>query len=181
MNVGSWGTLIYPNASENVNGLPIFGLSAMNGMPAKLGIYSVANHASNYPVVLNYENVIDNNRTTIIIGAIKNVNRDSGGGLGIGYIYPTVFYTWKNPTTGHTGVAVSSVNRKNEAYWETRMIPFSRANEKHGQIIVPFRRIPAGTYVAMYISANYQGYEQVELEQDDERMVLQSSTRAVPS
>lgn len=65
---------IFPNASTNKFGLPLFGLSNISGNPAKQGIYSLGGYDRNYPKVLNLEWFISNGRYSgVEIGAIEMV------------------------------------------------------------------------------------------------------------
>lgn len=73
---GDWlGTneaLIHPNASCNMNSLPLFGFSNVLGNPAKQGIYSLGGYDRNYPKVLNLEWLISNGRYLgVDIGAVE--------------------------------------------------------------------------------------------------------------
>lgn len=73
---GDWtGTkeaLIHPNASCNMFGLPLFGLSNVSGNPAKQGIYSLGGYDRNYPKVLNLEWLISTGRSSgVDIGAVE--------------------------------------------------------------------------------------------------------------
>jgi hypothetical protein len=68
---------IYPNASENYYGLPLFGLSNVSGNPAKQGIYSLGGYDRGYPKVLNLEWLISaGGYAGVDIGAIKVVGTD---------------------------------------------------------------------------------------------------------
>jgi hypothetical protein len=63
---------INPNASCNMFGLPLFGLSNISGNPAKQGVYSLGGYDRNYPKVLNLEWLISNGRYAgVEIGAIE--------------------------------------------------------------------------------------------------------------
>jgi hypothetical protein len=71
---GSKEAQIYPNASVNRFGLPLFGLSNISGNPAKQGVYSIGGYDRNYPKVINLENIISNGRYEgVDIGAIEMV------------------------------------------------------------------------------------------------------------
>ena len=65
---------IHPNATCNMYGIPLFGLSNISGNPAKQGIYSLGGYDRNYPKVLNLEWFISTGRYAgIDIGAIELV------------------------------------------------------------------------------------------------------------
>lgn len=62
---------IHQNATCNMNGMPLFGLSNISGNPTKQGIYSLAGYDRNYPKVLNLEWFISTGSYNFIdIGAI---------------------------------------------------------------------------------------------------------------
>lgn len=68
---GSNEAYVHPNASCNMFGLPLFGLSNISGNPAKQGIYSLGGYDRNYPKVLNLEWLISRGSYAgIDIGAI---------------------------------------------------------------------------------------------------------------
>jgi hypothetical protein len=73
---GNWRganeAIIHPNASCNMFGLPLFGLSNVSGNPAKQGVYSLGGYDRNYPKVLNLEWLISTGRYAgVDIGAIE--------------------------------------------------------------------------------------------------------------
>lgn len=68
---------IYPNASCNMFGLPLFGLSNISGDPAPQGIYSLGGYDRNYPKVLNLEWLISTGRSSgVDIGACEMAGND---------------------------------------------------------------------------------------------------------
>lgn len=75
--VGSNAALVHPNASVNMFGLPLFGLSNVSGNPAKQGIYSLGSYDRNYPEVLNLEWLISRGSyENIDIGAMVIADTD---------------------------------------------------------------------------------------------------------
>lgn len=52
---GTAQAMVHPNATANLYGIPLFGLSNVSGNPAKQGIYSLGGYDRNYPAVLNLE------------------------------------------------------------------------------------------------------------------------------
>ena len=75
--VGSATALIHPNATANMFGLPLLGLSNISGNPAKQGVYSLGSYDRNYPEVLNLEWLISRGTSeNIDIGAIAIVGTD---------------------------------------------------------------------------------------------------------
>ncbi len=71
---GTKKAYVYPNASFNFSGLPLFGLSNVSGNAATLGIYSLGRHNVNYPYVLNVEYLISQDKASDVeIGAIAGI------------------------------------------------------------------------------------------------------------
>jgi hypothetical protein len=84
---GSKEATIYPNASVNMFGLPLFGVSNVSGNPAKQGIYSIGGYDRNYPKVINLEWLISTGRVSgVDIGAVEMVGT-------------TLLVGWKNADT----------------------------------------------------------------------------------
>ncbi|MBP8994105.1 MAG: hypothetical protein KBG30_09890 [Bacteroidales bacterium] len=84
---GSNTAIIYPNASCNMFGLPLFGLSNLSGNPAKQGIYSLGGYDRNYPKVLNLEWLISTGAYSgIDIGCVELVGNQ-------------LLVSWKQQTT----------------------------------------------------------------------------------
>jgi len=78
---GSWSgsatALVHPNATVNMFGLPLFGVSNVSGNPATQGIYSLGSYDRNYPEVLNLEWLISRGSSSNIdIGALAIADTD---------------------------------------------------------------------------------------------------------
>lgn len=70
--VGKNTAHVHPNASVNMSGMPLFGVSNFAGNPLKQGIYSLGSYDRNYPDVLNLEWPISRGSTeNIDIGALE--------------------------------------------------------------------------------------------------------------
>ncbi len=145
--------IVHLNASENFNGIPIFGLSNLSGNPAKQGIYDLGSYASNYPNVLSLPYVISQNKTASIeIGAIEMIGDSflaswkDGSNFGIDII------DWDNKFSG--------------AFLETRILNFNRDKIKIFMTRIPYRSLPAGTDITLQKSVNYAAFTSVTLETD---------------
>jgi hypothetical protein len=97
---GSKEAVIFPNASVNKFGLPLFGLSNVSGNPAKQGIYSMGGYDRNYPKVINLEWLISNGRyegvdigATEMVGTLLLVGWKTSGIVTISIANPGVL-TW---------------------------------------------------------------------------------------
>ena len=94
---GSKTAYIHPNASVNMFGLPLFGLSNVSGNPAKQGIYSLGGYDRNYPKVLNLEWLISTGRYAgVDIGAVELVGT-------------TLLVAWKDSDTITITIATPGV------------------------------------------------------------------------
>lgn len=72
--IGSKTATIHPNASVNMFGLPLFGLSNLSENPAKQGVYSMGGYDRNYPKVINLEWLLSHGfYSGIDIGSIELV------------------------------------------------------------------------------------------------------------
>lgn len=106
-----------------MNGIPLFGLSAIQGEPTWCGVYSYGSYASNYPVVLNREMSTAGNT----IGAIAY----AGGDL---------YVSWKNGDT--YGVDRLGNERAEKAVIITRVIDLTRESVKNGKVAVAWKSLP---------------------------------------
>lgn len=146
---GDWtGTkeaYIHPNASCNMFGLPLFGLSNVSGNPAAQGVYSLGGYDRNYPKVLNLEWLISTgNSSGIDIGCIELVGT-------------TLLVSWKD-TTGSTTYGVDKVDltaKVVSAYFATRVINIARNDSKTVSGYVAYRSLPNDATIKIYYKANY--------------------------
>ena len=148
---GNWlGTneaLIHPNASCNMNGLPLFGLSNILGNPATQGVYSLGGYDRNYPKVLNLEWLISTgNSSAIDIGAIELVGT-------------VLLVSWKDATVPAAivyGVDKLDLTAKIvSAYFATRVINISRNDSKTLAGYVAYRSLPNDSSIKIYHKVNY--------------------------
>lgn len=147
---GDWGVgkqaIINQNAVATVGGIPLFGISNDTNNPCLQGIYSIGRNSNEFPMVLNLEYVISQNKTSSIeIGAMAVVD-------------DVLLVAWKDGTT--YGVdKVDNTAKYDTAYLESRMMLFDRKNNSTiKEIRVYYRTLPANTDVEIYASVNYAAY-----------------------
>jgi len=136
---------VHPNASCNMFGLPLFGLSNVSGNPAKQGVYSLGGYDHNYPKVFNLEWLISTgNLSGIDIGAIKLVGT-------------VLLVSWKDTTGGTTyGVDKLDLTAKvTSAYYATRVINVARNDSKTLSGYVGYRSLPNDSSIKIYYKVNY--------------------------
>lgn len=79
---GTWSSTkygeVYPSATGNLRGIPIFGFSNGSGNPADQGVYSMGRYSKDYPVVINGPEYIisQDDVTDVEIGAILVEDQD---------------------------------------------------------------------------------------------------------
>jgi hypothetical protein len=148
---GDWlGTneaTIHQNASCNMFGLPLFGLSNVLGNPAKQGIYSLGSYDRNYPKVLNLEWLISTgNSSAIDIGAVEMAGT-------------VLLVSWKDATVPASivyGVDKLDLTAKvAQAYFATRVINIARNDSKTLSGYVAYRSLPNDASIKVYYKVNY--------------------------
>jgi hypothetical protein len=146
---GDWsGTkeaYVHPNASCNMFGLPLFGLSNVTSNPAKQGVYSLGGYDRNYPKVLNLEWLIStDNSSGVDIGAIELVGT-------------VLLVSWKD-TTGTTTYGVDKIDltaKVVSAYFATRVVNIARNDSKTLSGYVAYRSLPNDATIKIYYKVNY--------------------------
>lgn len=164
---GSWtGTneaYIYPNATCNMNGMPLFGLSNVSGNPASCGIYSINGYDRNYPKVLNLEWLISTGHSSNVeIGVIKMIGT-------------TLLVSWKDTTSGTVyGIDKLDLTAKvATSYFETRQIYLERDVKNTISAFVGYRSLPTGTTIKIYYKANYNAsYVEATTVVDTDRKIV---------
>lgn len=156
---GSWGLTnraeVKPNAVASILGLPLFGLSNVNGNPALQGVYSFGVTGANYPRILNLEHVISTGATTgITIGAIAFVGGSSTAA-------DVLLVSWFDGT--NYGVDVLDVTAKaTSAYFDTRMVTVERdILHRVSRIDAAYRTLPDGTSIEFWVSKNHGAFTQI--------------------
>lgn len=153
---------VFPNATFNFAGLPLFGLSQANGNGAKYGVYSFGRKNVNYPRVLNLEWLVSvGNETNIKIGSIT----------GVGDIF---LVAWEDTDASTYGVDKLDLSNKfNGAYLTTRMMMADRnALLQHGLVDVAYRDLPDGTSIGIEHSSNHGSFNGITGVQDTQTKLV---------
>ena len=156
--------VVHPNAIANKSGLPLFGLSNENSNPALQGVYSFGNYSKGYPLILNLEYVISQNKlASIEIGAMRMI-----GDL--------LIVSWKDGTTyGVDKLDLS--NKYASAYVESRVITVDRTKgNKYGIVRVAYASLPTDTGIKIYKSVNYGAYSSALTTKNDTIRKIISTT-----
>ncbi len=148
--------------------VPLFGMSNVSGNPCLQGVYSFGGYGNNYPKVMALEYVISTGHTSNIeIHAIKAV-----GDL--------LFVAWKD-LTGGTAYGVDVLDTSNKytgGYFDTRVIGVDRAHNKQFRIFLPYRALPAGTDITLYMSKNGAAFAAVDTINDADRLMKYTEVKA---
>jgi hypothetical protein len=165
---GDWtGTkeaYINPNASCNMFGLPLFGLTNVSGNPAKQGVYSLGGYDRNYPKVLNLEWLISTgNSSNIEIGAVELVGT-------------VLLVSWKdntNPLAIVYGIdKVDQTAKVVQAYYSTRVINIARNDSKTLSGYVAYRSLPNDSSIEIWYSQNYGAWTKANVTVDTIRKTV---------
>ena len=154
---------VYPNASVNYNGLPMFGVSNIAGNPCLQGVYSFGSYSPDLPPVMNLEYVISQNiLATVEIGAMVIVG-------------DVIFVSWKDGST--YGIdKVDSANKYGSAYLESRIImPDRSISKRFIKVVVSYRTIPTGTSIVIKKSVNHAAFATVATFVDAIRQTVETT------
>lgn len=155
------GVKVNRSACAYYKGMPFFGLSNVNGNPARLGVYSFGSRRDSYPTVLNLEYPLSPRSsgefvlTNLEIGAVV---ANSG----------KLYVSWRHDTDGAGtyayGVDVLDLSTKLEhGYLETRYISQDKELKKElNEWVVGWKSLPSNTYLRLYFDENYAGYGNAE-------------------
>lgn len=133
----------------NFNGMPLFGLSQINGTSIKLGIYSIHRTNRNYNFVTNLEFTISTGNTANIqIGSITGVGSDQ------------ILVSWVDTNSGTVyGVDLLSLTTKATAYYTTRNLLINRYQKmNYGKVYVPYRSLPDGAAINIYTAVDHSDF-----------------------
>lgn len=146
--------IIYPEAVDALQSIPIFGFSKLAGNPALQGIYSLGGRNTQYPQVLSLEYPISTgNLNNVTIWSIEVVGND-------------IYISWKDETpvngSPNTAYGVDKLDYNNKitgAYFETRITKFTRLlMDRFKDYVVNYDQCPAGTSIDLYYNKNHMGY-----------------------
>ena len=135
---------VYPEAVANLKGLQLFGVSNGAGNPCKQGVYSLGRYDKNYPLALNLEFVISQDKTASIeIGMLHTIGTD-------------LLVSWKDGAS--YGVDKLDYTAKYaSAYLTTRVLGKDRVVSKSfNKYWVSYKSKPTGTDIGLSYIKNYQ-------------------------
>lgn len=138
----------YP-AVAVLDNIPLIGISNVTGNPTYEGVYAFGAHAINYPQVLTLPYPIST-------GNLSNVTIWSLAVQG-----NNLYVSWKDTTSG-TVYGIDKLdysNKYNGAFFETRIIKFSRIwLDNYNKIVIDYQTLPANTTINLSYDANWTGY-----------------------
>lgn len=144
---GTKEVYMYPNATLNFNGLPLFGVSNLSTFAGSLGcligVYSLARTNRSYPMVLNLEYPISTgNLLGVEIGAMASIDANR------------FLVSWRDLNT--FGIdSMTSANTQLAPYLKTRIIMVNRTSiDTYGIIAVPYRYMPPNGSIKIYKKVN---------------------------
>lgn len=163
--------IINPYAQANLMGLPLFGLSNINGNPTLQGIYSFGAKKADFPYVLNLEYPIsqrDGNTLLLSglqIGAIVTIGND-------------LFCSWMDGA-GNVGIDKLDYDNKLEsAFFETVLIAPDRSIlGKFNKYEMCYKDLPIDTDIAISYKANHNpDWTSLKTVNDTDRHLIRSES-----
>jgi hypothetical protein len=139
---------VNPYATANLGGLPLFGVSNVEGNPTPEGIYSFGSRIAGYPFVLNMEFPISERDGTNFLM--------TGVSIGAMVVFGNNLYvSWKDDT-GHYGVdKLDYATKLDGAYFETCLIaPDRNILSNFSKYISTYKSLPAGTDINISYKTN---------------------------
>jgi hypothetical protein len=171
---GTWGNstnkaIVKANATMNFHGLPLFGLSKIEGDGVKLGIYSFGRTNANYPFVLSLEYPIS-------VGNLYGVKIGAIAGKGDSFRV-----SWYDTTTDTYGIDYLDLTAKfASGYVTTRVSLYDRiVTSTYGVMSAAYRLLPDNTSVKFFENRNHAGFvEKTDTQIDTERLLVSTRTDA---
>ena len=141
---------VHPDATANLAGQILFGVSNVSGNPCDQGVYRIARHSRNYPWIMDLP---------------YPISERSGGnfvltGIEIGSIIvlgSKILVSWKNSTT--YGVDLLDADTKLDgAFFESRIMrPDRMAQTTFPLMVMAYNELPSNTNLVMSYDKNYGG------------------------
>lgn len=155
---------VLPNASFNMFGLPLFGLSYFSGSSpmALQGVYSLGGYDRNYPKIVNLEWLISTGSFQYVtIGAIELVET-------------TLLIAWKDLNDGPVfGIdKVDTTVKTTTAYFISRIINIERNSKKTLSGFVAYRSLPNDSEIEIWYSINHEAFVKATVVNDVDRKVV---------
>jgi hypothetical protein len=158
---GKWsssnGAEVKKNASANLFGLPMFGMSNNSGNPVAQWIYSYGWYSSGYPDVLNLEYILSHGSVSdVVIGAMVALK-------------DTMLVSWSyNGTFGID--EIDWTKKVTKSLFETRKISLIRLLKTNLWVKIPYRINPASIKLFAVVDDSYE--QEVTMTDDKERHYL---------
>lgn len=151
--------VVYPEAQDNLQGLPLFGVSNDSGNPLTEGVYSFGK-GLNGKNILNLEYVVSSGSTSgVDIGAMAVVGTD-------------LYVAWKDGSD----VGIDKLdwdNKYNGAYIVSRVMnPTGFNQNKYSRFIVEYDELPTGTSIEIYYKENNGSWNQLTTVTDTKRRMV---------
>lgn len=139
---------VYYPATTNLNGIPLFGMSNISGNPCYQGVYAYGSRTVTYPTILTLP-------FPISTGNLNNITIWSMATVGM-----KLYISWFDGNSNTYGIDQIDYNNKyNGAFFETRIIKFSRIwLDLYEKIVVNYQSLPANTQINLFYDANWSGY-----------------------
>ena len=142
--------VVHPDATTNLDGQVLFGMSNVAGNPCLEGVYRIGRHSRNYNWIMDLA---------------YPISERSGGnlvlsGIEIGSIVTLgqkIMVSWKNSSTYGVDVLDPS-NRLSGAYFETRVMrPDRQSMTMFQKFLMSYNSLPASTALTLTFDKNYTG------------------------
>jgi hypothetical protein len=144
------------NAVLNFAGLPLFGLSNLNGNPTTLGIYSLGRTNRNYPIILNGE-------VGISTGHLSNI--EIGCIIGYGSKYLVSWKDSTNPNNIVYGVDILNLTAKYPgAFMTSRVVMVDRFTLLNFTLAqIAYKSLPEDTSFTILKKVNHDSWKDIDL------------------
>lgn len=178
---GNWtktnAAKMFNDASINLYGLPIFGISDISGSPCDCGLFSYGAYSREYPKVLNLEYPISQGKVaSVSIGAVALYGN-------------TILVAWKEgsnygvdklDTSNKIGALTVDGSAVAGAFFESRVIDIERETGKDFTVKIGYRNIPTGTSIQIWQKTNNGSWTQVtDTVNDTDDKMFYGKTRIV--
>jgi hypothetical protein len=142
--------MVHPDATANLDGQVLFGVSNSTGNPCLQGVYRFGRHSRNYNWILDLAYPISERSS----GALVMSSIEIGSIVTIGQ---KILVSWKNGTTYGVDL-LDSDNKLSGAYFETRVMRPSRTEQSSfSKFIMGYNSLPASTALTLTYDKNYAG------------------------
>ena len=141
---------VHPDASANLDGNALFGVSNNTGNPCLEGVYRLGRHSKNYNWIMDMPYPISERSGSAFVTS----------GIEIGSIITLgqkILVSWKNSSTYGVDL-LDSANKLSGAYIESRIMRPDRLNNStFSKFSMPYNSLPASTAITLTYDKNYAG------------------------